>query len=491
MRIRKKLLLMHTGFSLTLAAILLIALRPPLSAFVARAEADKADTLLQLVARDARDLAYAASDERDRVQIGSAEALGVDEQVAARARLEPGEPVSAGRGSATRRVMAFGTAADARLALAEVRLPGARSAVTRVYLLLIAALLVVYGLIVLALEVLVLPRHVYGPIRAMLRADRAVQEGDAEAELIPGQAIPSDEIGEIMRSRNATVRKLRSKEAELADAIERLERVASDLKRKNHLLENARRNLEGADRLASLGMMSAGIAHELNTPLAVAKGLTERLNGGAGLSPSEADLLRRVIGRLERLGDSLLHFARAEPTEKEPAGVRGLVDEALTLVRLDRKPERIALRNEVPEDLVAMCDGDRIVQVLVNLVRNAVDAERGAGVGGLVRVEGSCDARDGGAWASIRVIDDGPGIDPAVLPRLFEPFVSSRLDAEGTGLGLAVAEGIVREHSGTLIARNRPDGRGAEFEVLLPAGVSQAERDPQGEVTAAREGGGR
>src|SRR6185295_16281744 len=148
----------------------------------------------------------------------------------------------------------------------------------QLYALTAVALLAVYGLVAAALELFVLPQHVYDPISRMLEADAAVQEGATEDELIPETAIPADELGEIMRSRNRTIVALRRHESALAEALAELGRVAGDLKRKNHLLEMAQRNLADADRLASLGMMSAGIAHELNTPLAVVKGLAEKLN---------------------------------------------------------------------------------------------------------------------------------------------------------------------------------------------------------------------
>jgi signal transduction histidine kinase len=85
-----------------------------------------------------------------------------------------------------------------------------------------------------------------------------------------------------------------------------------------------------------------------------------------------------------------------------------------------------------------------------------------------VRVIAGESRRDDRDWVVIRVIDDGVGIDPAVLPSLFEPFVSTRLDSRGTGLGLAVADGIVREHGGLILARNRTDAVGALFEIVLP-----------------------
>jgi len=234
-------------------------------------------------------------------------------------------------------------------------------------------------------------------------------------------------------------------------------------------------------------MMSAGLAHELNTPLAVIKGLAEKLNADAAagetrksLSSVEAALLVRVVGRLERLSESLLDFARARPPTSRSTVIRPLVDEACTLVRLDRESAAAVIANSVPEGLTAWCDGDRIVQVLVNLLRNAVDAigsrtakGRTGAAGAHIRVA----AEESGATAvggyQITITDNGPGIDPDVLPRLFQPFATTRLDSRGTGLGLATSEGIVREHGGVLLARNllTTESRvaGAVFEIVLPA----------------------
>ncbi|MEM7622212.1 MAG: HAMP domain-containing sensor histidine kinase [Planctomycetota bacterium] len=486
LQIRKKLLLLHTLFSLALAAILITALRPAVSQIVSRAEANKADLVLNM--QLAPEMVETPSAERSariamrgdfdagqvKLRSGTAEELGLTATAASLLRSKLGEPrtVRVG-GTATARAAAIDTD---RFLVSEVILPDVRQAVTNLYLLLTGALLVIYGLIVVAIEVLVLPRHVYGPIRTMLRADRAVQDRDTDRELIPTEQIPADEIGSIMRSRNAAILALRTKEAAAATTRDQLEHVAADLKRKNHLLETARRNLEDADRLASLGTMSAGIAHELNTPLAVAKGLVDRLaaDPAKGLQPAEAALLARVIARLERLGESLLDFARARPPESRPTDMWGVIEEAVTLVRLDRGPRNIGIVNGVPRDLVINCDADRMIQVFVNLIRNAVDvlcAHRKAdpkAASDRVTIDADPEHRDGRLWASLRVTDNGPGIDPAMLPTLFDPFVSSHLDARGTGLGLAVAEGIVREHTGVLIARNRSDARGATFEVLLP-----------------------
>jgi len=350
-------------------------------------------------------------------------------------------------------------------------LSGVRASVRRLDLILLLSMLGIYFLIAAALEVFVLPRHVYQPIRRMLHADLAVQQGDRAGELIDPRFMPQDELGEIMRSRNRSIAALRRNEAELARTLAELERVAGDLKRKNHLLENARRNLADADRLASLGMLSAGIAHEINTPLAVLKGVVTEMaeKPGVPLAPSKANLMRRVVERLERLGEGLLDFARVRSPRIAQVPVRSLVAQALELLRLDDPVRLVQVDVRVDEALSAPCDADRLVQVLVNLVRNAAEAliESDAPDPKIV-ISGDALEREGSDWVSITVADNGPGIPAELLPSMFEPFVSSRLDAKGTGLGLAVADGIVREHGGVLIARNASGG-GAEFEVLLPA----------------------
>lgn len=473
MRIRKKLVVLHTIFSLGLGLVLLLCLRPAVHGVVERAHHREARDVLAVLEGEAREL----TTPRLTVRAGSAAELGVDPRTAGLALARRGEPVDGVSTIDGASAVAWisGEGEGASFLRVRVSDPDARSAVWRFYAVVVIALLGVYGLIAVALELLVLPRHVYGPIRSLLRADRAAREGDREGELIPSGMIPADELGAIMRSRNEVVRDLRLREEELAAALERLETVAADLRKKNHLLETARRNLEGADRLASLGMMSAGLAHELNTPLSVAKGLAETLANRPerSLSETEAALLGRVIGRLEKLSESLLDFARARPPATADAALRKVAEEACTLVRLDRVSvpagSGIEIINEVPTSLVVPCDADRMVQVLVNLVRNAVDAMRAGGRRGRVALEAGGVEREGSAWVSLTVTDDGPGIEPDAMETLFEPFVSTKLDARGTGLGLAVADGIVREHGGVIVARNRPGRAGAVFEVLLPA----------------------
>ncbi len=514
LRIRKKLIVLHTVFSLGLLLLLIVGLRPAVTEVVDRAETGEALTLMQAIADASTGKSSVSVMDAERllgavegvtIAKGTSEEIGLESAIAQAAESAApvpltipsgkGPPLGEGGGAAVLAVVAPGE--PTRYVVISVVRREARDAVNRLFVLTVFALIGVYVFIAVTIELFVLPQAVYGPIETMLDADRALREGRINAELIAEAAIPSDELGEIMRSRNESVIALRTQEAQLARALSQLEEVANDLKRKNHLLETARRNLADADRLASLGMMSAGVAHELNTPLTVLKGLVERLNRdpGAGLDPASAALMLRVVERLERLGDSLLDFARARQPRTRKTFLREVVEEAITLVRLDAGvsggaggglgsggAERVRFENQIPAELAVECDADRMVQVFVNLVRNACNAlteHLSFGPGApTITVLASTSCREGRDWVAVSVRDNGPGIDPSVLPKLFEPFASTRLDSRGTGLGLAVAEGIVREHGGVILARNLPSSRensagGAEFEVMLPAGAME------------------
>lgn len=508
LRIRKKLILLHSFFSLTLALVLVLTIRSALGQLITAAELSRARTMLAqlaptLVSKAASDVRLPADQDHGVLHSGSPSRLGLDPQSVTRAAASPGLVVageSASLGACALLYVPARGGAPERYHAVVSRIPEARAAVSRLYLIVAAALIGVYALVAVALEMFVLPQAVWRPIRRTLAADRAVQEGRREGEIIDDSIIPDDELGEIMRSRNRTVRELRRQESALNDAMARLESLANDLARKNHVLEAARRTIADTDRLASLGMMSAGIAHELNTPLSVLKGLVEKLNmDPASVDPAQARLMLRVVGRLERLGEGLLDFARVRPPCSTMVSVRGIVRDAADLVRLDREAAGVEIINNVPEQAQAECDADRMVQVFVNLLRNAVDAVSAGRVtrspspppalfggvdaprAGHVEVGIERRSKDGRDWISLSVTDDGPGIDPGVLERLFEPFTSTRLDARGTGLGLAVAEGIVREHAGLLLARNRTDHTGAVFEILLPVrqGSAVASESPQ------------
>ncbi len=316
----------------------------------------------------------------------------------------------------------------------------------RVRLTLFFVLGVIYLLSVLGLELLIMPRYVYSRIRMMLDADRAVRENRREDEIIDPDRVLDDEIGQIMHSRNVTVMALRQHEDELAKALE---------------------SLEAQDRLASLGLLSASVAHELNTPLAVLLGSLEQMAEQPCDAPSRQrlDRMLRVAQRIKKISESLIDFARVRRDVFEPVRLQPLIEEAWDLVGIDEKAASVRFKNSVGLVDTAMGSADRLVQVFVNLLRNALNAIK---PGGHIEVRSFLTIEGGRRWLHLNVEDDGPGIPADVLPAIFDAFVSTRLDSRGTGLGLTIAEGIISQHGGTISASNRASG-GACLEVKLPA----------------------
>lgn len=326
-----------------------------------------------------------------------------------------------------------------------------RSALTQAKVRLFLVLGIIYLLAVLLLESVIMPWYVYDPLRRMLQADAATQAGDREGELIPESEILGDEIGQIMRSRNDTVEALRKREDELAAAL---------------------RRIEEQDRLVSLGLLSASVAHELNTPLAVLAGSIEKLIETNQDSHTQERLARmqRVTQRLRRISESLVDFSRVRKTQMEPTALRPLIEEAWALVAIDEKSSQVEFVDEVGAEHRVIGNADRLLQVFVNLLRNALNAIDGDGAG-RIEVRTKREQRDGRASIVLTVEDNGQGIPAYVLSDIFDAFVTTRLDAHGTGLGLTVAEGIITQHGGTIAASNRPQG-GACLEVCLPAAAS-------------------
>ena len=325
-----------------------------------------------------------------------------------------------------------------------------QDSLTQAHVRLFLVLGVIYLLAVLLLESTIMPLYVYRPIRRMLAADAATRDGDRERELIPAEEILDDEIGQIMTSRNETVIALRKREDELATAL---------------------RRLEEQDRLVSLGLLSASVAHELNTPLSVLAGSIEKLIETNRDAHTQERLARmqRVTQRLRRISESLVDFSRVRQTHMAPTTLRPLLEEAWSLVAIDEKSSHVEFRNLADPHYAVTGNSDRLLQVFVNLLRNALNAIEASGTqAGRIDVRTRREKRNNQPFIALTVEDNGAGIPAHVLPGIFDAFVTTRLDANGTGLGLTVAEGIVTQHGGTIAASNRPEG-GARLEICLPA----------------------
>ena len=243
---------------------------------------------------------------------------------------------------------------------------------------------------------------------------------------------------------------------ELASLVER--RAAEE--ERGRLQEQLRH----ADRLATIGQLSAGVAHELNEPLASALGFAQLCRKHRELPPQVATDLDRVIAatlHAREIIKKLMLFARDRAPAQEKVSLNRIVEEGLLFLESRARKGGIEMRRALAPDLPEiLADPNQLHQVLVNLVVNAMQAMP---QGGPLTIETYAE----GAEAVLVVEDQGVGMDPQVVRRIFEPFFTTKDVGEGTGLGLAVVHGIVTAHGGRIRVQSQP-GQGSRFEVQLP-----------------------
>jgi PAS domain S-box-containing protein len=235
-----------------------------------------------------------------------------------------------------------------------------------------------------------------------------------------------------------------------------------------------------SDKLASLGQLAAGVAHEINTPLANVMLITESIRRRS-TDPWVLARLDRISGQVEVAGTivrGLLDFARRGEPQIRRLDLADVARQALVFL-LGKQSADVELDETFPEGPLPVW-GDRVqlIQVVTNIVNNACESMEGRGRLQVI-------ARRNGSDAELEVIDGGPGIPEDVLPHIFEPFYTTKSEGKGTGLGLAVCHGIVQSHHGTIRVRNIPGG-GASFTVSLP--MSTADPPPPGERRASESG---
>ena len=229
-------------------------------------------------------------------------------------------------------------------------------------------------------------------------------------------------------------------------------------------LDERQKVITRSSRLVALGTMLSGVAHELNNPLSnISTSCQILLEEHDDLPPEMChDLLAQIDGevlRAQRIVSTLLDFAREKQYDRHPTPARQLVDEVLQLTRSLTPPDA-TITTDVGEDLLIDVDRQRFQQVLINLLQNAADV---VGPGGRIHI----DARRENNGTRISVADNGPGIAPEDLPRIFDPFFSTKAVGKGTGLGLFIVHEIIGQHGGTISVDSQP-GQGTRFSIHIP-----------------------
>jgi PAS domain S-box-containing protein len=219
-----------------------------------------------------------------------------------------------------------------------------------------------------------------------------------------------------------------------------------------------------SEKLAEVGRLSAGIAHEVNNPLAVISYAAQLLLREEGFTAVNREILERIESEAERLKTltgSLLSFSRARETLRRETDLNEVVQDVLRLLRYELTRNSIRLSESYAPLPFIQADPNKLKQVFINLLMNAAQAMTD---GGALSVTTDV----AGGEVEVTITDTGPGIPAAIRQQIFDPFFSTKKDGEGTGLGLYICRTIIAEHEGRIVL-NTEEGRGTTFRVLLPA----------------------
>ena len=325
------------------------------------------------------------------------------------------------------------------------------------------------------------------PVNALRQGTERLAQGDLGYQI---NVASKDEIGELAHSFNDMSLQLQEEHSQnlawTRTLEERVEQKTRELKRAHeHALQT--------EKMASIGKMAAVLAHEINNPLSgiltysrLLRKWVDREDGGRERRQEICDSLDLIASESRRCGDlvrNLLTFSRSTPMNLQAADLNQVVDRSVRLVQHQLELSSIQLQLQLTPDLpLVQCDASQIEQVLLALVMNAIDAmPQGGNLWLTTRF------RRDDANVQIIVRDDGAGISAEILPRLFEPFLTTKESGRGVGLGLAISRSILERHNGTIEVQSEV-GRGTTFTVTLPWGSEKeaekdsekvAEKDPQ------------
>jgi two-component system NtrC family sensor kinase len=263
--------------------------------------------------------------------------------------------------------------------------------------------------------------------------------------------------------------------------------IARDISERKHAEEDKQRmeqQVQLAGRLAAVGELAAGVAHELNNPLAAVQAYAQFLTSQSVLDDSirgDLETIYKEAQRASRITSNLLSFARTHKPEKSLMSVNEALEKTLELHAYRMRVNNIEVSTELDPGLpLTLADFHQLQQVFVNLITNAEQAMTAAhGEGSL-----SIRTRKAGDLIQVTFTDNGPGIAKENLKQIFDPFYTTKEVGKGTGLGLGICYGIVEAHSGRLYARSEP-GKGSTFVVEIPIVTEKlTEDEPTDPITA-------
>ncbi len=318
---------------------------------------------------------------------------------------------------------------------------------------------------------LFLAKGIFSPLERMTKTMSRVEQGNLHARI--GNVGSKDEIGQVATHLDELLDQVQERDRALrswaTELEERVERRTAELHEANKKLEDTFQQLVMSEKLASIGEITAGVAHEINNPVAVIQGNVDviRESLGAQIEPieTELNLIDRQIVRIGGIVGKLLQFAR--PSEfgdfAESIDPTPLINDSLVLVSHQYSKQDINVSRDFQATTQVRIDPGELQQVVINLFINAVQA---MGDQGDLTISTFDEVRDGKGGFCLTVADTGPGIPEEHLKSVFDPFLTTK-SAEGTGLGLSISQTIIQKAGGLISVKNRPEG-GAVFTVWLP-----------------------
>ncbi|MBI5639878.1 MAG: HAMP domain-containing protein [Nitrospirae bacterium] len=301
------------------------------------------------------------------------------------------------------------------------------------------------------------------PVSLLTQGMEKVAAGDLDYSL---DINSKDEMGELAKAFNAMTADLKKAKQELIEWGNTLEKKVQE---KTEAIQRAQDQLIHSEKLASLGRMAAGVAHEINSPLTgiVTFGhlLLKRFPAGTQ-EYEDTEVIIEQANRCSNIIRGLLGFARASAAEKAATNVNDVLNRSLNILRNKADFFNIKLVTEFDESLAMVkADPSQLQQVFLNMIMNAADAIEGKGS---ITITTRNKRDNANNFVEVEFHDTGTGISDENLEKLFEPFFTTKPVGKGTGLGLAVSHGIIQDHGGKITVKTKP-GEGSSFFVTLPS----------------------
>lgn len=317
-------------------------------------------------------------------------------------------------------------------------------------------------------------KFVSKPVALLEEGMKRLGRGDFDQ---PIEINTRDEMGLLARTFNSMAKDIKRYRENMENWTKSLQ---DEVDKKTAEIMKAQEQLIDAEKLASLGRMAAGIAHELNSPLTgivtFAHLMRKRVPQENKDDAEDLDVIIEQANRCSKIIKGLLGFARKGAQEKIQISVNDLLEGTIAMVRNQARFHNIILKIELKPLPPLTIDPNQFQQVFLNLLSNAADALNEVGV---ITIATRTASRDSREFVEIDFADNGPGIPPEHIGKIFEPFFTTKPVGQGTGLGLPISYGIVKRHGGDILVESEV-GKGTTFTIRLPVGGLEQKEQPRG-----------